>query len=88
MFYCAAARRRLVTIAEGELTYMSSEDCSGRRYPMGTAFLDPGHGHVHTAFNSGKTPTVFLATFFEVPQGNAPISIPAEGPADCKVPTG
>jgi quercetin dioxygenase-like cupin family protein len=76
-----------VTIAEGELTYVGSEDCVGRRYPAGTAFVDPGHGHVHTAYNSGKTMTMFVATFFEVPQGTAPISIPAQGPADCKIPT-
>jgi quercetin dioxygenase-like cupin family protein len=76
-----------VTIAEGELTYVSSEDCVGRRYAAGTAFVDPGHGHVHTAYNSGKTVTVFLATFFEVPQGTAPVAIPADAPADCKIPT-
>jgi quercetin dioxygenase-like cupin family protein len=76
-----------VTIAEGELTYGGSEDCVGRRYAAGTAFVDPGHGHVHTAYNSGKTKTVFLATFFEVPEGTGPISPPADGPADCKIPT-
>jgi quercetin dioxygenase-like cupin family protein len=76
-----------VTLAQGELTYVSSEGCSSRRYPTGTAFVDPGHGHVHTAYNSGTTVAVFLATFFETPQGTAPISIPAEGPADCKIPT-
>jgi quercetin dioxygenase-like cupin family protein len=76
-----------VTIAEGELTYVSSEGCAGRRYASGTAFVDPGHGHVHTAYNSGDTLTVFVATFFEVPQGDAPISIPADGPANCKIPT-
>lgn len=29
----------------------------------------------------------FVATFFEVPEGDAPITIPADGPADCKIPT-
>jgi quercetin dioxygenase-like cupin family protein len=75
-----------VTIVQGELTYVSSEDCVGRRYALESAFLDPGHGHVHTAYNSGTTVTQFLATFFEVPK-DGPISIPAEGPADCKIPT-
>ena len=75
-----------VTIAEGELTYVGSEDCVGRRYAAGTAFVDPGHGHVHMAYNSGKTVASFVATFFEVPDGTGPISIPADGPADCKVP--
>jgi quercetin dioxygenase-like cupin family protein len=76
-----------VTIAEGELTYVSSDHCSRRRYSTGTAFVDPGHGHVHSAYNSGKTVTVFLATFFEVPL-TGPISIPADAPKDCKLPTG
>ena len=35
-----------VTIAQGELTYISSVGCSSRRYSAGTAFVDPGHGHV------------------------------------------
>jgi quercetin dioxygenase-like cupin family protein len=76
-----------VTIARGELTYVSSDGCSSRLYPTGTAFVDPGHGHVHTAYNSGKAVTVFVATFFETPPGTAPITIPADGPADCKIPT-
>ena len=76
-----------VTIAQGELTYISSEGCSSRLYPAGTAFVDPGHGHVHTAVNTGVSVAVFTATFFEAPAGTAPISIPADGPAGCKVPT-
>lgn len=76
-----------VTIAQGELTYVSSDGCSSRLYPTGTAFVDPGHGHVHTAYNSGKAVTVFVATFFETPPGTAPITIPADGPADCRIPT-
>ena len=75
-----------VTIAQGELTYISSEGCTSQRYPMGTAFIDPGHGHVHTAYNSGPAQTVFYATFFEAPSGSAPLSIPADAPAGCKVP--
>jgi len=76
-----------VTIAQGELTYVSSEDCVSRRYAPEQAFLDPGHGHVHTAYNSGTTVTQFFATFFEVPE-TGPISIPADPPVGCKVPTG
>jgi quercetin dioxygenase-like cupin family protein len=76
-----------VTIAEGEMTYVSSEGCTSRRYPAGTAFIDPGHGHVHTAYNSGSAVTVFYATFFEAPAGTAPLAIPANAPADCKIPT-
>ena len=76
-----------VTIAEGELTYVSSEGCTSRRYSAGTAFIDPGHGHVHTAYNSGKAVTVFYATFIQAPAGTAPLSIPADAPADCKIAT-
>jgi quercetin dioxygenase-like cupin family protein len=76
-----------VTIAAGELTYVSSDGCGSRRYPTGTAFVDPGHGHVHTAYNSGKVVTVFYATFFEAPSGTTPLSIPADAPAGCKLPT-
>ena len=74
-----------VTIAEGELTYVSSEGCHSQRYPAGTAFVDQGHGHVHTAYNSGKTVTVFLASFFESPE-TGPVSIPADAPANCQIP--
>ena len=77
----------LVTVLEGEMTYVLSSDCVGHRHPAGTAFVDPGHGHVHTAYNSGSTVTMFVATFFEVPSGDEPITIPAKGPADCKIPT-
>ena len=76
-----------VTIAQGELTYISSEGCTSKRYPAGTAFVDPGHGHVHTAVNTGDSETVFTATFFEAPAGTAPVSIPADAPVGCKVPT-
>jgi hypothetical protein len=37
-------------ITKGEPGYAPAEDCSRRSYPAGTAFVDPGHGHVHTAF--------------------------------------
>jgi quercetin dioxygenase-like cupin family protein len=76
-----------VTVVEGELTYLSSEGCTSHRYGAGSAFVDPGHGHVHMAFDSGTTPTVFVATFFEVPEGTAPVGIPAQPPANCKAPT-
>jgi len=76
-----------VTIAQGELTYVSSEGCTSKRYPTGTAFIDPGHGHVHTALNSGRIETVFFAMFLEAPSGTAPLSIPADAPSGCTIPT-
>jgi quercetin dioxygenase-like cupin family protein len=74
----------VVNVAEGELVYVGAEDCVEREYPAGTAFVDPGHGHVHTAFNPTDDVTVFVATFFEAP-AEGPLLIPAEAPADCLI---
>ena len=75
----------IVNIAQGELVYVAANDCVERAYPAGTAFVDPGHGHVHTAFNRTGGVTVFYATFFEVPaQGPLTITEGVETP-DCQV---
>lgn len=75
----------VVNIVEGTLIYVPAEDCSQLEYPAGTAFIDPGHGHVHSAFNpSGSDVTIFVATFFEAP-AEGPLLIPAETPADCVI---
>jgi quercetin dioxygenase-like cupin family protein len=74
----------IVNVTQGELVYVPADDCSQRVYPAGTAFVDPGHGHVHTAFNRTSQPTVFVATFFEAPP-EGPLLIPAEAPAECPV---
>ena len=77
----------VVNIAQGELVYVEAHDCIERPYPVGTAFVDPGHGHVHTAFNRiGGVPVVLYATFFEVPaEGPLTITEGVEVPADCLV---
>jgi quercetin dioxygenase-like cupin family protein len=75
----------IVNVVEGTLVYVPAETCDERPYPAGTAFVDPGHGHVHTAFNPGPGETVFVATFFEAPEGTAPLLIPAEAPEDCVI---
>jgi quercetin dioxygenase-like cupin family protein len=74
----------VVNVTEGELVYVGAEDCMAREYPAGTAFVDPGHGHVHSAFNPTDDETVFVATFFEAP-AEGPLLIPAEAPADCTI---
>ena len=74
----------IVNVVEGELVYVAADDCVERAYPAGTAFVDPGHGHVHTAFNPTDDVTVFVATFFEAPAEGS-LLIPAEAPADCSV---
>ena len=66
----------IVNIVSGELTYVAADDCRERRYAAGTAFLDPGHGHVHTAFNATSGVTVFVATFLSAP-AEGPLLIPA-----------
>jgi quercetin dioxygenase-like cupin family protein len=74
----------IVNVTEGELVYVAADDCVEREYPAGTAFVDPGHGHVHTAFNPTDDVTVFVATLFEAPAEGS-LLIPAETPADCSV---
>lgn len=72
----------VVNIVEGELIYLGSDDCVERAYPAGTAFVDPGQGHVHTAFNATDDVTIFVATFFAAP-ADGPLLIPADAPAEC-----
>lgn len=74
----------IVNIVEGALVYVGADDCVEREYPAGTAFVDLGHGHVHSAFNPTDDVTVFVATFFEAPAAG-PLLIPAETPADCSI---
>jgi len=74
----------VVNVTEGELVYVGADDCVERPYPAGTAFVDPGHGHVHTAFNPTDDVTVLVATLFEAP-AEGPLLIPAEAPADCLI---
>ena len=74
----------IVNVVEGELVYIGADDCVEREYPAGTAFVDPGHGHVHSAFNPTDDVTVFVATFFEAP-AEGPLLIPAETPAGCAI---
>ena len=57
----------VVNVVSGALTYVDAETCVERTYTAGQAFVDPGQGHVHTAFNPTSTPTVFVATFFAAP---------------------
>ncbi|TDD70661.1 cupin domain-containing protein [Jiangella aurantiaca] len=80
----------IVNVIEGELTYVQGTDCVERPYPSGTAFVDPGNGTVHTAFNSASEGvTVVVATFFDVPaEGPLTITEGVAAPADCEVEAG
>ena len=74
----------IVNVTSGELVYVDAEDCVKRGYPAGTAFVDPGHGHAHTAINPTDEPTVLVATFYEAP-AEGPLLIPAQAPPDCDI---
>jgi quercetin dioxygenase-like cupin family protein len=74
----------IVNITSGELVYVAAEDCVHSPYPAGTAFVDPGHGHVHSAYNPTDEATVLVATFLEAP-AEGPLLIPAQAPADCSI---
>jgi quercetin dioxygenase-like cupin family protein len=79
----------IVNVAQGHLVYVNADDCVQRDYPAGTAFVDPGRGNVHTAFNPTDGVTILLATFFEVPQaGPLTITEGVEAPADCHIEVG
>jgi quercetin dioxygenase-like cupin family protein len=67
----------VVNIISGSLTYIPAGTCHERTFAAGQAFVDPGHGHVHSAVNRGTVPTVFIATFFEAPE-TGPLLIPAD----------
>ena len=73
----------IVNIISGSLTYVAgmrhgaTSMCEEKPYTAGQAFVDAGHGHVHTAYNPGTEPTVFIATFFEAPE-TGPLLIPAD----------
>jgi quercetin dioxygenase-like cupin family protein len=74
----------IVNVTAGELVYVDGDDCVERAYGAGSAFVDPGHGHTHTAFNATNEPTILVATFLEAPP-EGPLVIPAQPPADCTV---
>jgi hypothetical protein len=74
----------VVVVKAGTLTYVreANGDCVDTPYPAGTAFVDSGQGHAHTAFNFGTNDLVLIATYFDVPAGNSPrIDIPVVPPA-------
>lgn len=73
----------LVTVAQGALTYISSDGCTERVYGVGEAFVDPGHGHVHTATNRTGGETILYATFLQV-AASGPLTLTAGvTPPDC-----
>jgi quercetin dioxygenase-like cupin family protein len=74
----------VVNVTRGELVYVDGDDCVERPYAAGTAFVDAGHGHTHTAFNATSEETVIVATFYEAP-AQGPLLIPAQAPSGCNI---
>jgi quercetin dioxygenase-like cupin family protein len=69
----------VVVVKAGTLTYVRAVggECTATPYAAGTAFVDPGQGHAHTAFNLGADNLVLIATYFDVPAGGSPrIDVP------------
>jgi quercetin dioxygenase-like cupin family protein len=69
----------VVVVKQGTLTYVRAAggECILTPYSAGTAFVDPGQGHAHTAFNLGADNLVLMATYFDVPVGGSPrIDVP------------
>lgn len=65
----------IVNVQQGTLIYVQASDCVERSYPAGTAFVDPGRGNVHTAYNPSESgETILVATFFDFP-ADGPLSI-------------
>jgi quercetin dioxygenase-like cupin family protein len=69
----------MVTVTAGELTLVDGAGCEVRRYTAGQAFIDPGQGHVHTAFNATGGETVVNVTYLDVPTGQSPL-VPVQNP--------
>lgn len=64
----------IVAVTQGELVYVDADDCVPRSYDE-KAFIDPGFGHTHTAYNpSTSQETVVVATFIGVPP-TGPLSL-------------
>jgi quercetin dioxygenase-like cupin family protein len=57
----------MVAVTQGELVFVYGDDCVERRYPAGTAFVDPGFGSIHYAFNPTGGETIIVASFLGVP---------------------
>jgi quercetin dioxygenase-like cupin family protein len=66
----------MVAVTQGELVFVLGDDCVERSYPSSTAFVDPGFGNVHYAFNRTEGETIIVATFLGVPPAPDALTIP------------
>jgi quercetin dioxygenase-like cupin family protein len=79
----------VVSVVQGELIYVNANDCIERQYPAGSAFIDPGRGNVHTAYNPGPGVTILAATFLEAPaSGPLTVTSGVVAPVNCQITVG
>lgn len=74
----------VVVVKAGTLMYVraAGDECVETAYSAGTAFVDSGQGHAHTAFSIGSENLVLIATYFDVPVGGSQrIDVPVVPPA-------
>jgi hypothetical protein len=75
-----------VNVTHGKLIYVLASDCVERPYAAKSAFLDPGFGNVHAAFNGYYGETILIATFFNVPEsGQLTITQGVTPPSNCPI---
>lgn len=74
----------IVTIQSGSLSLYDGDDptCTATIYGPNQAFVDSGHGHVHTARNEGLVDTDLTVLFLNVPVGGSRL-IPVDNPGNC-----
>jgi hypothetical protein len=72
----------MFAVRSGRVGLINANDCVVRIYEAGQAFMDPGQGNVHVAFNAlpeGEGESVIVGGFLGVPPGE-PVSTPAPDP--------
>src|SRR5688572_13221801 len=72
----------VVNLVSGALTYVGAEDCVPRTYATGQAFVDPGQGHVHTAFRGRCSDVTFVPMTASPEPTRSPSSVTACGKVD------
>ena len=69
-----------VIVESGSLTFYEADDpsCTGKVYPAGSAFMDPGN-HTHNARNEGSVTLVIYAAFMLPEGGQTRLDAPYPG---------
>src|SRR5580765_1941277 len=75
----------VVNVKSGIFSLYDGDDltCTGEVYGAGQAFVDKGHGHVHTARNESGSPVELLVLFLDVPKDAASPLTPVANPGNC-----